>query len=289
MRACPADDNRVHHTDYHRPVNGPTRSAIYFNGANKLEKHSKTAQDSVRAVERALDVLLAFRPHDDALTVSELLSRVNLSRPTLYRLLSTLQAKQFLTSSDNPKRFRLGPAVALLAHAWTSALDLGSVAEPMMRRLWDKTSETVALFVRDDMSRVCIAEMPSAQALSFRRGVGYRESLALGASGKAMLAYLPAAQFHGLRTEMKTQARELTQIKHRGFAVSKGELIQGAVAVSAPFFNSSEEVVGSLSVFGPGVRLSDAQILTLAPLLIREARKISQVLGSGRTNTGQQS
>jgi DNA-binding IclR family transcriptional regulator len=254
-----------------------------------LAKHSKTAQDSVRAVERALDILLAFKPHDDGLTVSELLDRVDLSRPTLYRLLWTLQTTQFLTSSHNPKRFRLGPAVAQLAHAWTSALDLGSVAEPMMRRLWEKTSETVALFVREDMSRVCIAEMPSAQALSFRRGIGYRESLTLGASGKAILAYLPAAQFGRLQTETKMQVRELAQIKHRGFAVSKGELIQGAVAVSAPFFNGSGEVVGSLSVFGPSVRLSDAQILTFAPLLTREAGEISQVLGKARTNASRQS
>lgn len=273
----------------HGAVNGPTRPASYFNGANRLAKHSKIAQDSVRAVERALDILLAFKPHDDALTVSELLGRVDLSRPTLYRLLWTLQAKQFLASSDNPKRFRLGPAVAQLAHAWTSALDLGSVAEPMMRRLWDKTTETVALFIRDNMSRVCIAEMPSAQALSFRRGVGYRESLTLGASGKVILAYLPPAQFGGLPTETKIHARELTQIKHRGFAVSKGELIQGAVAVSAPFFNGSGGVVGSLSVFGPSVRLSDARISTFAALLIREAREISQVLGSRMTNMGRQS
>jgi IclR family transcriptional regulator, acetate operon repressor len=244
-----------------------------------LAKQSETAQDSVRAVERALDILLAFKPRDDALTVSELLGRVDLSRPTLYRLLRTLQVKQFLTSSENPKRFRLGPAVAQLAHVWTSALDLGSVAEPMIRRLWEKTSETVALFVREDTSRVCIAEMPSAQALSFRRGVGYRESLTLGASGKAILAYLPPAQFGRLQTETKMRARELAQIKHRGFAVSKGELIEGAVAISAPFFNSSGEVIGSLGVFGPSVRVSGARILTLAPLLIREAREISQVLG----------
>ncbi len=239
-------------------------------------------------MERALDILLVFKPQDDALTVSELLDRVDLSRPTLYRLLRTLQVKRFLTSSDHPKRFKLGPSVAQLAHVWTSALDLGAVAEPMMRRLWDKTSETVALFVREDLSRVCIAEMPSAQALSFRRGVGYREGLAVGASGKAILAYLPV-DGDRLRTEMKMQARELIQIKRRGFAVSKSELIQGAVAISAPFFNGGGEVLGSLSVFGPSVRLSDARILTLAPLLIREAGEISQVLGKARTNTGRQS
>lgn len=133
------------------------------------------------------------------------------------------------------------------------------------------------------MSRVCVAELPSAQPLSFRRGVGYRESLALGASGKVILAHLPANEAGGLRVEAKKRARELAQIRERGFAVSKSELIAGAVAVSAPLFNGSGEVIGSVSVLGPSVRLSDARISTFARLLIREAGEISQVLGRAAT------
>jgi len=250
-----------------------------------VARHAEIAQGSVRAVERALDILLAFKPHDDGLSVAELLDRVDLSRPTLYRLLQTLQAKHFVTSSEHPKRFRLGPAVAQLAYAWSSALDLAAVAEPMMRRLWDKTSETIALFVRDAAIKVCVAEVPSAQALSFKRGVGYRESLALGASGKAILAYLPHAQLGELQSEAKKLAPVLAQIRERGFAVSKGELIQGAVAVAAPLFDGSGEVVGSLGLFGPSVRLLDNQIETFARLLIHEARDISQVLGKAKGST----
>jgi IclR family transcriptional regulator, acetate operon repressor len=258
-----------------------------------LDQRTDKAQLSVRAVERALDILLAFRPQDDALTVSELLVRVDLSRPTLYRLLRTLQGKRFLVSSGDPQRFRLGPAVAQLAHVWTAALDLGAVAEPMMRNLWNETGETVALFVPEGTFRVCLAEMPSIQALSFRRGVGYRESLALGASGKAILAHLPAirhkleSRADGLRIDPKRHARELALIKDRGFAISKSELIQGAVAVSAPFFNGAGEVAGSLSVFGPSVRVSDAQITKFGKLLVREARAISLVLGRARSNIRQ--
>src|SRR5215510_15153660 len=80
------------------------------------EPQDDTTGDSVRAVDRALDILLAFKPQDDALTVSELLGRVELSRPTLYRLLRTLQRKQFLVASGDPQRFRLGPAIAQLSH-----------------------------------------------------------------------------------------------------------------------------------------------------------------------------
>jgi DNA-binding IclR family transcriptional regulator len=255
-----------------------------------LDESNEKAQVGVRAVERALDILLAFEPQDDALTVGELLGRVDLSRPTLYRLLRTLEGRKFLVSSGDPQRFRLGPAVARLAHVWTAGLDLGTLAEPMMRRLWDETGETVALFVPEGAFRRCIAELPSTQALSFRRGVGYREKLAVGASGKAILAHMPAvlhkpdARAGGSPIDPKKYARELQLIKDRGFAISKNELIQGAVAVSAPFFNGAGEVAGSLSVFGPGVRLSDAQIAKFGKLLVREAREISQLLGKARAD-----
>jgi IclR family transcriptional regulator, acetate operon repressor len=239
--------------------------------------------DSVRAVDRALDILLAFKPQDEALTVAELLLRVDLSRPTLYRLLRTLQRKQFLVASGDPQRFRLGPAVAQLAHVWTAGLDLSAVAEPMMRRLWEATGETVALFVPDGAVRTCIAELPSSHALNFRRGVGYRESLARGASGKVMLAHMPETDAAGARLDLKKHARELALIKERGFAISKEELMQGAVAVSAPFFNGGGQVAGSLSVYGPSARLSDGQIAKFGKLLVREAREISQVLGTART------
>jgi IclR family acetate operon transcriptional repressor len=257
-------------------------------GSEKGEK----AQVSVRAVERALDILLAFKPQDDALSVAELLDRVDLSRPTLYRLLRTLRGKQFLVSSGDPQRFRLGPAVAQLAHVWTEGLDLSSVAEPMMRKVWDDTGETVALFVPEGAFRLCIAEMPSIQALSFKRGMGYRERLVVGASGKAILAHIPDLPHKldsyavGVQIDPKKYSRELALIKDRGYAISKNELIQGAVAVSAPFFTGAGEVAGSLSVFGPSVRLSDAQIAKFGKLLVREAREISQVLGKARTIAG---
>src|ERR1700687_6397714 len=96
-------------------------------------------QESVRAVDRALEILLAFAPGDDGLSVSDLMRRVRLSRATLYRLLATLEQNHFLVSSGEPQRFRLGPVIARLAHAWHASVNLGAVAQPMMRRVWEET------------------------------------------------------------------------------------------------------------------------------------------------------
>lgn len=119
--------------------------------------------ENVRAVDRALDILSAFRADDHGLTVAELQQRRDLSRPTLYRLLGTLEQRGFLSSAGEPLRFRLGPAVAQLSNAWRASLDVAVVAQPMLRELWRQSRETVALYLREDPYRICVAEIESPQ------------------------------------------------------------------------------------------------------------------------------
>lgn len=241
--------------------------------------------DSVRAVDRALDILMAFNATDYELSAGELLKRVDLSRPTLYRLLYTLEQNGFIVSVGEPQKFRLGPSVAHLAHVWTSSMDLGALARPVLRKLWEDTGETVALFVPQGAYRTCIAELPSAQPLSFKRGVGYRERIILGASGRAILAW---ADIGGAELQQYAQDaavdlndfhHELEQIRRLGYATSKNELIQGAVAIAAPFFSAAGQVAGSLAVFGPSARLDAERMEEVAKLLIAQAQSMSKALG----------
>lgn len=248
--------------------------------------------ENVRAVDRALDILLAFTPQDFELSATELLARVDLSRPTLYRLLYTLEENGFVTSAGDPQRFRLGPAVARLAHVWTSSLDLSVVAEPVLRRVWTQTSETVALFVPQGQLRLCVAELPSPQPLNFKRGVGYTERIVRGATGRAILAHMNVSAkdmkgwAEGTGIDLKVLEGELAQVRKRGYAISRSELIDGAVAVATPFFDRHGTVAGSIGVFGPEVRMNAARQGEVAKLLIAEAQKLSQALGVGSGSSG---
>lgn len=241
--------------------------------------------DNVRAVGRALEILLAFTAQDFELSAAELLKRVDLSRPTLYRLLYTLQEHGFLVSVGDPQRFRLGPSVAQLVHVWTSSLDLATLAEPILRKIWQATGETVAMFVPQRELRLCVAELPSPQPLNFKRGVGYTERIVRGATGRAILAYMDASAeelrsyVKGTNLNAKALEAELAQTRKRGWASSHNELIPGAVAVAVPFFDRNSAVAGSIGVFGPEVRLEAARVKQIAKLLQNEAHSLSAMLG----------
>ena len=241
--------------------------------------------EGVRAVERALDILKAFSVNDDELSAAQLLERVPLSRPTLYRLLQTLVQSGFVVSSGEPQRFRLGPAVGQLTQVWSSSLNVSALGQAIMQRVWAATQETVALFVPQGAMRLCVAELPSPQALSFKRGVGYQERIVLGASGQVILAHANTSieaierYAEGLSLDPIRYAQELRLIKKRGYATSKNALIEGAVAIAAPFFNSRGQVAGSIAVFGPGARLKDAKVRQFGAVLVKEAAALSQALG----------
>jgi DNA-binding IclR family transcriptional regulator len=243
--------------------------------------------ENVRAVGRALEILLAFTENDPELSAGELLKRVDLSRPTLYRLIYTLQENGFLVSIGEPQRFRLGPAVARLAHVWKSTLDLSAIAEPVLRGLWEETRETVALFVPQGHLRLCVAELASPQPLNFKRGVGYTERIVLGASGRAILAHMNPSPMQlqdyveGTNVDLKDLEADLDITRKRGYAASRNELLFGAAAVAVPFFDRDARVAGSMGVFGPEVRLDALRQKEIAKLLLSESMKLSEALGFG--------
>lgn len=241
--------------------------------------------ENVRAVGRAFEILLAFTPQDFELSAGELLKRTDLSRPTLYRLIYTLQELGFLVSVGEPQRFRLGPSVARLAHIWAASLDLATLADPVLRRIWQATSETVSLYLPRGALRLCAAEIPSPHPLSFRRGVGYTESIVRGATGRAILAYTETTPqelgtyIQGSGVQLKDLEAELAQTRKRGYASSRSELIDGAVAVAVPFFDRSGQVAGSLGLYGPEVRLNATKQQEFAKILKQEAAGLSELLG----------
>lgn len=227
------------------------------------------APKTIRSIERAVDVLSCFDHETPQLSVTDLQKRTSLSRPTLYRILATLEGKGIIRSFGDPQRFELGHETSRLAANWIGQDDFVRAARPVLRRLWDQTDETVALFIiADGNQKICIEELQSRQALTFARGVGFTEDLATGASGKAMLAFIE-----------NKQTWEFAEIRATGVCVSEGEIIEGAVAIAAPVFDRHGAVKGSVCIFGPAVRLADAHRSECIHHVRQASEEISYALG----------
>lgn len=247
-----------------------------------MEEEKKT----VRAVERALDVLLCFASgHEWGLT--EIAGRVGLHKSTVHRLLATLEDRGFVTRDASTEKYRLGLSVLELSANLSRSDDPSVVLLPEMERLRDQLSETVSLYVRDRMERVRIQAVQSTQAIRRVATVGARLPLSVGASSKVLLAFGDS----GIRDNVLADAgwpvlldrvtfgHQLDDILAAGYATSFEEREPGAAAVSAPIFNRSGKLVAALSVSGPSNRLTPERMHEYAPAIIEAAHRMGTILG----------
>lgn len=240
---------------------------------------------SVRAVERALDILHVFSADRPSMSVLEIQQRVPLSRPTLYRLLHTLAAKGLVRASGEPQRFSLDHGVGRLASNWMAGIDPIRAGQPLVQRLREGTNETAALFILRGDQRLCVLEIAAPHFLKISRGVGETEHISSGASGKAILAFMTADEVEPiLRTLPKTTDRQrllqaLERIRRDGFAISRAEVFAGAIAIAAPYFDHASRVAGSVGVFGPQARLDQSWEKEAIRLVQQTARELSAALG----------
>jgi DNA-binding IclR family transcriptional regulator len=244
-----------------------------------------TAMTGVRAVDRAIAILQCFTAEQPAMSVIEIQKRVGLSRPTLYRLLHTLAARNLIHAEGDPQRFMLAHGVMKLSHVWLNGLEVVAVARPIVEGLRDLTGETAALFRLQQDRGICILECESRHVLSISRGVGHSLKIDQGSTGKAMLAFMdPQRQAEFLsdmpvHTERTRLEEALKAARRNGYATSRGEIFVGAVAVSAPYFDHRGSVVGSVGLYGPNARIGDEKILEYSKLVREAGRKISILLG----------
>lgn len=247
-----------------------------------MEDDKKT----VRAVERALDVLLCFAEGSEW-GLTEIAGRVGLHKSTVFRLLATLETKGFLKRDEATEKYRLGLSVLELSAHLSRSEDPSVVLLPEMERVRDELGETVSLYVRDRSERVRIQAVQSTQAIRRVADVGARLPLSVGASSKVLLAFAEP----GVRgvvmsdpswpagLQRQAFAKQLDDIVASGYATSYEEREPGAAAVSAPIFNRSGKLVAALSVSGPSNRLTPDRMHAYAPAIMEAARRMGALLG----------
>lgn len=242
-------------------------------------------KSTVRAVDRALDILLCFTQESE-LGLSEIAKRISLHKSTVHRLIGSLEGKGFLIRNPETEKYRLGYRILELSANLTQSDDISIVFLPEMERLRDLVGETISLYVRDGMERIRIQAVQSNQPIRRVAPIGARMPLTVGASSKLLVAYEDEETQNKILRETiwpETVEREqflfqLEQIRKQGYATSVEEREAGAAAVSAPIFNRKGKVIAALSVSGPSNRLTPEKMQEIAKPLVEAAARMGKML-----------
>src|SRR4051795_12991358 len=199
----------------------------------------------VPAATRALRVLRFLAGQPDPVPHDRIMRACELPRSTTYHLLHVMEEEGFVVHLADEHRFGLGPAAFELGSGYARQEPLQRIVRRPLADLADRVSQSAHLAILHGREVLYVAEERAPGRPPLVTDVGVRLPAPLTASGRALLAALPAAQVRALfpdRTAfvLRHEAgpaspsalrRLLVDVRARGYAVEDGEVTPGLASV----------------------------------------------------------
>ena len=204
----------------------------------------------IGVLDKAVTVLRAVA--EEPCGLAELCARTGLPRATAHRLAVGLEVHRLLRRGADG-RWCPGPALGELGNG---TLDpLLDAAAAVLPRLRDITGESVQLYRREGMQRICVASAEPPSGLRDTVPVGSRLPMTAGSGAKVLVAWADLATQRTVLTDAVFGERVLLEVRRRGWAQSLAEREPGVASVSAPVRDAAGSVIAAVSVSGPVDRI----------------------------------
>lgn len=234
-----------------------------------------------------LDFMLHY---DGAPTLADISKGLGRPKPTLLKILNTLELIGFVRKNEDTKQYILGVSLIPYAQKAVSSFDIVEVANPYLRKLRDLTQETVNLGVIRDNKVVLIQKLESPQSIKMQSEIGGTMRLYSSAMGKASLAtysqsklinYLNNISFKAVTDHTITNSQILTDelriIQRNGYATDDEENERDVYCIGAALYKNGH-LYGAFSISTPKYRLSDERKKEFVDLLKQTQQSILEAL-----------
>ena len=246
-----------------------------------------TGPDFIEALARGLDVLRSFRSGTPAMTLSEIAGHTGLARPTVRRILITLEELGYVRSAD--RGYALTPRVLDLGMAYVNSLSMWEVARPHMEKLVSQTNESSSMAQLDGGDIVYVARVAVPKIVTLAVTIGTRFPAPATSMGKVLLASLSPATLAAVLAEPSRSGinarwqpappdleAALREVRAKGWALADQDLAPGIRSVATGVRDGDGTVIAAINVT---VHAAETSIETLLedhlPRLLRTAADIS--------------
>jgi len=182
---------------------------------------------TLQTLSRGLQVLEIVSRSSPGMTIADIAQSLGVHRAIAYRLVATLE-EHLLVVRDNEGRICLGGGIVALSEKYQPQLRAAAV--PVLRILAEECGATAFLCIAqaDECVAVEVAE-PERPLLKVSYRVGTRHPVSKGAAGLAIAMQRPP---------QRGDSGELKNARSDGYAMTRGQLQEGATGVAAPLGRS---------------------------------------------------
>ena len=243
--------------------------------------------NSPQSVTRVIQILEALCASPRPVGLAHLSRVLDAPKSSIAALLRGLVEADFVVSSEGA--YRLGSGAFGLGSALLEArrrFQSSDVVREGMRRLADRTGETVLFAVRDKgaVTMTYVDVIESYNAVRFAVSVGDRRPLYCTAGGRALLAAESGEDLKPQRltvhtaTNKRRLAEAIEAAREGGVAQTVDQASDGVTGTAAVIRDAAGTVIGALIVAAPSSRLQHRGA-ALARVVLEESAAISRSLG----------
>lgn len=251
----------------------------------------------VPAAEHTLRILGWLASRQRPASAAAVARELGLPRSTVYHLLAVMAEHGFVVHLPEEHLYGLGVSAFELSSGYVRQDPLARLGAPLVSALVDEVGESAHLAVLDGKEVVYVVEERAMHRPSLVTDVGVRIPAHLTASGRCMLADLPAAQVRALypgkeafaaRTELGNVRspgelrEELARTRERGWAVEDGDVTPDFASVGVAVHDHRGLPVAAVAVTYLTHRLDDAAVQGIVAALRRAAGALTSRLHGAR-------
>jgi DNA-binding IclR family transcriptional regulator len=245
------------------------------------------------ALDRAFATLELLASEPAGLPLHEVTAALAVPKSAAHRLLGALAARGYVRQDAHSGRYLLTTRLVALGFRYLAVAGIVDLVQPVLDRLAQQTGELVRLGVVDGERQTWVAKSQGARSgLRYDPDMGSEAPLATTASGQAWLACLtdeealllvarqgfPGTQARGPNAPRTVKAllERLHTARRRGYACVFESSAPGTAAMAAAIRHPvTHGVIGSVSVAGPSVRLTETRMHELGPVLLASAAELA--------------
>lgn len=250
-----------------------------------------TKAGHIRSVARALRLLDAMNERQPC-SLAELHHATGLPKPTVFRILATLEAEGYVRSEGGLGQYRLTARTRRLGAAYSEKSMVVDVGAPIVLTVTKAIKWPLAIGVLDgDAIVVRYSTMPYSPLAVQATTLGHRLGLLDTAMGQAYLAFCDvqeramlvellraAADAAGLDVVQEALDR-LPEVRSRGYGLRLPKTAGASATVAVPILRG-DHVAGVLSMTTFGRVMNDKMLITHLPVLRQTSTDIALALAA---------
>ncbi len=184
-------------------------------------------------------------------SLTELVARTGLPRPTIHRVLDRLMALGWVERDAQTARFNLGPDLAALGYSAITRYPLERIASTELSQLAATLRQVVYLSVRAGLDMVCIGRFESESQIQAGRGwVGMRGPLGMSPSCMGMFAHMPGTEVQAIVDANMSRYHRIEGFDETGFRQTLAAALRNG-------YGTYDDIVLDRSTSGFGMAILD--------------------------------